>query len=173
MDRLVDTVHAALAVGHTAQAGTGQQTQGAGDDTCLVTDNIAEQVAGHNDTIQLTRVLNHEHGRGVNQVVTDLNLRELLGHDLGHDLAPQATGRKDVGLVQTPYGQRRVVLQSQVRGQAGDALDLGARVWLGVHCVPGAIVLLPFTEVDATGQLTDDVEVDAAAHLCLQWRAVD
>lgn len=173
MDRLVDTVHAALAVGNTAQTGTGQKTQGAGDDTRLVADDIAKQVAGDNDTVQLARILNHEHGRRVNEVVTDRHLRELLGHNLSHDLAPQTAGREDVGLVQTPYGQRRVVLQGQVRSQAGDALNLGARVWLRVHGVSGPIVFLPLTEVDAAGQLTDDVEIDTAAHFSLQRRAVD
>ena len=173
MDRLVDTVHPALAVGHTTQTSAGQQTQGAGDDTRLVTDDITEQVASHNNTIQLAWVLDHKHGSRVNEVVTNRHLRELLSHNLSNDLAPQTARRKNVSLIQTPHRQRRVVLQSQVRCEAGNALDLGARVRLRVQREPGPVVLLALAEVDAARQLADDVEVHAAAHVRLQRGAVD
>lgn len=173
MDRLVDTVDTALAVRNTAQTGTGQETQRAGDNTSLVADDITEEVAGDNDTVELAGVLDHEHGSGVDQVVTDLDLRELIGHDLSDDLAPQTASSQNIGLVQTPHGERGVVLQGQVTGQAGDALDLSARVGLGVHGESGAVVLLALTEVDTTSKLTDDVEVDTTADLGLQWGALD
>lgn len=173
MDRLINTVDTALAVRDAAQTGTGQETQRAGDDTSLVANNITEEVAGDNNTVKLTGVLDHEHSSRVDQVVTNLDLRELLGHDLSDNLTPQTASSQDISLVQTPHGQRGVVLQSQVGGQAGDALDLGARVGLSVHGVARAVIFLALAEVDATSQLTDDVEVDTTADFGLQWRALD
>lgn len=173
VDRLVDTVDTVLAIGDTAQRGTGQETQGAGDDTSLITDDITEQVASNDDTVQLAGVLNHKHGSGVNQVVTNLDLRELLSHNLSDNLAPQTASSQDIGLVQTPHGERGVVLQSQVGGQTDNALDLGARVGLSVHGEAGTIVLLAVAEVDTTRQLTDDVEVDATANVGLEGGALD
>lgn len=172
VDGLVDTVNAALAIRHTAQTGTGQQTKRTGNDTSLVADNITEQVARNNNTVQLTGILDHKHSGRVNQVVTDLNLRELLGHNLSNDLAPQTASSEDIGLVQTPHGERGVVLQSKVAREAGDALDLGARVGLGVHGEAGPVVLLAVAEVDTAGQLADDVEVHAAADFLLQRGAL-
>lgn len=173
MDRLVDTVDTALAIGDTAQTGTGQETQGTGDNTSLITDDITEQVASNDDTVQLAGVLDHKHSSGVNQVVTNLELGELLSHNLSDDLAPETAGSQDVGLVQTPHGERGVVLQSQVSGQTDDTLDLGAGVGLGVHGEAGTVVLLAVAEVDTTRQLTDDVEVDAAADIGLEGGALD
>lgn len=173
MNRLVDTVDTALAIRDTAQTGTGQETQGTGDNTGFVADDITEEVAGNNNTVELAGVLDHEHSSRVDQVVTDLNLRELLSHDLSDDLAPQTASSQNIGLVQTPHGERRVVLQSQVTSQTGDALDLGARVGLGVHGEARAVVLLAVTKVDTTSQFTDDVEVHTTAHVGLQGGALD
>lgn len=173
MDRLVNTVHLALAIGNAAQTGRGQQTQRAGNNTRFVADDITEQVASDDDAVQLARVLDHDHSSGVNQLVADLELRELLLHDLGDDLAPKTAGSQDVGLVETPDGQGRVVLQGQVSGQTDDALDLGPRVRLCVHSESAAVVLLALAEVDTARQLADDVEVDAPADVCPQRRAFD
>lgn len=173
MDGLVDTVAAALSIGDTAQTGTGQQSQRARNDTSLVGNDITEQVASHNDTVQLTGVLDHQHSSRVNEVVTDGNLGVFLLHDLVNNLAPETASGEDIGLVQAPNGERRVVLQSQVGSEANDTLDLRARVGLSVHSVSGAVVLLALAEVDTTSQLTDDVEVDAAADLGLEGGALD
>lgn len=110
VNRLIDTVDLVLAIGDTAQTGRGQQTQRARDDTGLITDDIAEQVARNDNTVQLAGVLDHEHGCGVDQVVSELQLRELLLQDFSHGLAPQTTRCQDVGLVQTPDGERWVML---------------------------------------------------------------
>ena len=65
------------------------------------------------------------------------------------------------------------MLQSQVCGETGDALDLGARVRLGVEGVAAAVVFLSLAEVDTTGQFTDDVEVDATADVGSQGGTFD
>lgn len=168
VDGLVDAVALALAIRDTAQTGAGQQTQAAGDDGSLVGDDVAEEVAGNNNTVQGARVLDHDHGGTVNKLVAELELGELLLHDLGDYLSPQSAGGEHVGLVQTPDRNRGVLGEREVGGKAGDALDLGAGVGLGVHGEAGAIVLLAVAEVDAAGQFTDDVEVCAAADLGLE-----
>lgn len=163
VNRLVDTVNLALPIGNTTQTGTRKQTQRTRDNTRLVTDNITKQVASNNNTIQLPRVLDHNHSRRVNKLVPNLHLRELLLENLRHNLTPQPTRRENIGLVQTPHGERRVVLQGHVGGETGDAFDFGARVRLCVQCVAVAVVFLAVAEVNTTSQFTDDVEVDAAA----------
>ena len=173
VNRLVDTIHLALTIGNTTQTSTGQKTQRPRDNTSLVTNDITKQVTGDDNPVQLARVLNHNHSRRVNQLMPDLHLRELLSHHLRHNLPPQPTRREDVGLVQTPHGERRVVLQGQVCGETGDALDFGARVRLGVEGVAAAVVFLSLAEVDTTGQFTDDVEVDATADVGSQGGAFD
>lgn len=173
MDRLVDTVDTALAIRNTAQTGTRKETQRTGDNTSLITDDITEQVASNNNTVQLTGVLDHEHSSGVNEVVTNGDLGVLLLHNLGDDLTPQTAGSEDVGLVQAPDGQGRVVLQSEVGGKTDDALNLVTGVRLGVHGVSGTIILRALSKVDTARQLTDDVEVDSAANIGLKGGALD
>ena len=173
MDRLVDTVATALAIRNTAQTGTGQQTQGARNDTSLVANDITEQVAGNNNTVQLTGILDHQHSSRVNEVVTEGNLRVLLLHHLVNNLTPETASREDISLIQAPNGERRVVLQSEVGSEANNTLDLGPRVGLSVHGVSGAVVFLALAEVDTTSQLTDDVEVDTAADVGLEGGALD
>ena len=169
VDGLVDTVALALAVRDTTERSAGQQTQAAGDDGSLVRDDVAEQVAGDNNTVQSTRVLDQDHGSAVDELVTNLQLRELLLHDLGDDLSPQSAGGEHVGLVQTPDGSWGVLGESEVGGETSDALNLMARVGLGVHGVTRTIVLGAVTEVDTTGQFADNVDVDATADFGLEW----
>ncbi len=173
MDRLIDAVALALAIWDAAQARARQQPDAPGDDGGLVADDVAEQVAGHDDAVQGARVLDHEHGGAVDELVVQLQLRELLLKHLGHDLPPQAAGRQHVGLVQAPDLGGRVVGQGQEARQAGDALDLGARVRLRVHGEAGPVVLGALAKVDAARQLADDDKVGAAAHLGLERGAVD
>lgn len=172
VDWLVDTV-AAAAVWDAAEGSRGEKADGARDDGRLVGDDVTKQVASDNDAVQGTRVLDHQHGGRVDKVVANLQLRELVRHDLSHDLAPQTRRRQHVCLVERPDRERRVGLQGQVCGEAHDALDLGAGVRLGVPGVAVAGVLLALAEVQAAGQLADDVEVGAAADLGLERRDVD
>lgn len=151
MDRLVDTIDRARSVRDAAQTSAGQETQRTGDNARLVGDNVTEQVTCDDDTIQLARVLDHDHSSRINKLVLDLELGEFLGHDLGDGLAPQTAGREDIGLVERPDGERRVVLEGEVGAEAGDALDLGARVGLRVQGVAAAVVFLALAKVDAAG----------------------
>ena len=173
MNGLVDAVALALSVGRCGQRSTGQETERAGDDGGLVGDDVAEQVAGDDDTVEGTRVLDHQHGSRIDQVVAQLQLRELLLHDLSHDLAPQPACRHHVGLVERPDRRGRALGQSEVGSEAGNALDLVAVVGLCVAGVAATVVLCALAEVDAASKLADNVEVDAAADLGLEGRAVD
>jgi hypothetical protein len=169
---LVDAVALALSVRRRGERGAGQKAEGAGDDGSLVGDNVAEQVAGDDDTVEGTRVLDHQHSSRVDQVVAELQLRELLLHDLGHDLAPQSAGGHHVGLVERPDGRGRVLGQSEVGSETGDALDLVAVVGLCVAGIAAAVVLCALAEVDAASELADDVEVHATTDLGLERRAI-
>lgn len=173
VNRLVDTVHLALAVRDARQTRAGQQTQRARNHTRFIRDNVTEQVAGDDDAVQLAGVLNHDHRRRVDQLVVELQLRELLRDDLGNDLAPQTARSKNICLVERPDGQRRVMLQGQMRGKTGDPLDLRAGVWFSVQRVAVAGVLLALAKVNPARQLSDDVEVDIAANVSLQRRDID
>ena len=173
MNGLVDAVALALSVGRSSKRSAGQEAEGAGDDGSLVGDDVAEQVAGHDDTVEGPRVLDHQHSSRVDQVVAELQLRELLLHDLRHNLAPQAAGGHHVGLVERPDGRGRVLGQSEVSSKTSDALDLVAVVGLCVASVAAAVVFCALAEVDAASELADNVEVHATTDLGLEGRAVD
>ena len=173
MDGLVDAVALALAVGDAAEGRRGEQADGAGDDRGLVGDDVAEQVAGDDDTVEGAGVLDQQHGGAVDQLVLELQLGELPADDLGDGLAPEARGGEHVGLVEGPDLGGRVLGQGEEAGEAGDALNLGAAVGLGVAGVAGTVVLGAVAEVDAAGKLADDDEVGTAADLGLERGAVD
>ena len=173
MDRFVNAVALALTVGQTAQAGAGEEADAAGNNGGLVADDVAKQVAGDDDAVKGAGVLDHDHGSAVDELVGELELGELVGKDLGDDLAPKAAGGQHVGLIQAPHLGRRVLGQGEEAAEAGDALNLGAAVGLRVHGEARAVVLLAVAKVDAAGELAHDDEVGAAADLGLERRAVD
>lgn len=174
MNRLVDAVALALSIGKTSQTGTGQQTNAARDNTGLVTDDVAEQIAGHDDAVEGAGALDHEHGGRVDELVLELQLGELVLEEVGDGLAPQAAGGEHVGLVETPDLGRGVLGEGQEGRQAGDALDLGPAVGLRVHGEAlDAVVLDAVAEVDAARQLAHDDKVGAAADFGLERGAVD
>lgn len=105
--------------------------------------------------------------------MSNLKLWELLGHNLGDDLSPQTRGSEDVGFIERPDWKRRVVLEGKVCCEAGDSLNLWARVWLGVPGSSITVVLLSLTKVDTASQLADDVEVYISANIGLQWGDID
>lgn len=172
VNRLVDTI-AARAIWDAAQRRRREQTDGARNDGRLIGDDVTEQVARDNNAVERARVLNHQHSRRVNKVVTELELRELLLHHLRHNLTPQPRRRKNIRLVERPHRQRRVGLHSQVSREAGDALNLRARVHLGIPRYSITGILLALAKVQSTRQLADDVEVGAAADFGLERRNVD
>ncbi len=173
MDWLIDTIAPALSIRNTTQACTWQQTNASWDHARLITDDISKQVAGDHDPIESPWALHQQHSCAIDQVMPDLQLRELLFHNLSNHLSPQSTRRQHVRLVQAPDWKRGVVLQSQVCRKSCDPLNFRSRVWFSVPGNSVPIVLLSLTKVDATGQLTDDVEVCATAHLGLQGRDID
>lgn len=169
MNRLVDTVALALAIGETTQTGTGQQADTARNDTGLVADDIAKEVARHDNTVECAGALDHQHSRRVDQLMLQLQLRELILEQLRDSLPPQTTRSKHVCLVQTPDLGGGILSESQEGRQASNALNLGLAVGLGVHGEAlDAIVLNTVTKVDTTGQLTHDDKVSAAADLGLE-----
>lgn len=173
MDRLVDTIDLGLAIRHSSQTGTGEQAQRTGDNTGFVRDDVSKQIARNHNSIQLTRVLDHEHSRRIDQMVAQLQLRELVGHDLCDNFPPQSAGCEHIGLVQTPHWQGGIILQREMACKTRDTLNLGARVRFRVESEAVAGVLLAVAKVDAACQLADDVEVDVTAYVGLERRDVD
>lgn len=172
MNGLVDAVALALAVGNSAQASAGQETNATRDNTGLVTNDIAEKVAGDDNAVEAGGVLDHDHGRTVNELVLDLEVGEFLLERLGHDLAPQTAGGQNVSLVERP-DLLLATAAGEEASETGNALNLGARVGLHVPSGARAVVLLAVAKVDAAGQFADDDEVGAAADLGLEGRGVD
>lgn len=175
MDGLVDTVAQALAVWHTAQAGAGEKAQTSRDDGGFVGNDVAEEVGGDDDAVEGARVLDHDHGRRVDELVLEFQLGEFLLHGLGEDAAPESARGEHVGLVQAPDLAGRGLCEGQVCPEAGDAFDLLARVGLAVLgefvLAVGRVAFDPVAEVDATREFADDHEVGALAHFLLQGRA--
>jgi hypothetical protein len=81
MDGLIDSVQLGLAIWDATQTGTRQQTQTSWDDTSLVANDVTEQVAGNNNTVQRSWVLDHKHSRRVDEVGARLEMRVLVLHD--------------------------------------------------------------------------------------------
>ncbi len=172
MDRLVDAVALALAIGNTAETGTGKQTNATGDDTGLVGDDVTKQVASDNDTVEESGLLDHDHGSAVNELMLNSEVGELVGKSLSHDLAPETAGGEDIGLVKRP-DLLITTTTGQETGQTSNTLDLGAGVGLLVPGLAAAIILLALAKVDATGQLADDDEVGALADGGLEGGVLD
>lgn len=161
---LVDAIALALAIRNAAQAGAGQQANAAWDDAGLVADDVAKQVTRDDDAVQAARVLDHDHGRAVDELVLHLEIRKLLLERLCHDLAPEPARRQHVGLVQRPH-LGLAAAPRQEPGQTRHTLDLGARVRLRVPGVAVAVVLVALAKVDAARELAHDDKIGAAAHL--------
>src|SRR5262249_20144536 len=67
VNRLIDTIDAALAVRNPAQTSTGKQSKRTGDNASLVADDIAKEVARDDNPVQLPRIFNHQHGCAVDE----------------------------------------------------------------------------------------------------------
>ena len=91
MNRLIDTIALVLPIRNTTQTRTWQQTNASGDYARLVTNDVSKQVAGNHNTIQFSRGLHQDHSRAINQLVLELQLRELFFHNLVNHLSPQST----------------------------------------------------------------------------------
>lgn len=172
VNRLINTIAFPLAVRDPAQTRTREQTNTTGNHTRLVADNVAKEVTRDNDTIQRGGVLDHNHGRRVNELMFHLEVRKLLFKRLRHDFAPEAARRQHIGLVERPH-LGVAASPGQEPREPGHALHLGARVGLLVPRVPAAVVLVALAKVDAARELADNDKVGAAAHGRLERRGVD
>jgi hypothetical protein len=82
--------------------------------------------------------------------------------DAGDDLAPEAGGLEDVGLVDRGDAWGTAIggaAAGRLEGGAGDPLDFGPVVLAGVE--GGIAVAAGLAEVDAAGELADDQQVGA------------
>jgi len=104
VDRFINDIALPLAIRDAPEARAGPQPNAARDDTCLVADDIAEQIASDDDAVESAWVLDHEHGGRVDELVLDFQLGELLSEDVVDDAALQAAGSEDVGLVERRDG---------------------------------------------------------------------
>lgn len=93
MNRLIYPIDLALPIRDPAQARARQQAQAPRDHARLVADDVPEQITRHHDPVQRPRVLDHDHRRAVDQLVPELQLRELLRHHPAHYLPPQPARR--------------------------------------------------------------------------------
>lgn len=172
VDGLVNTITLALAVRNAAQASTGQQANAAGDNTSLVADDVAKEIASDDNTVKTSGVLDENHGSAIDELVLDLEIRELAFKRLRHDLAPQTAGGQHIRLVQGP----NLLLASATgheASQTSNTFDLGAGVGFRVPGRAGAVVFLALAKVDAARQLADNDNVGATADLRLEGRGVN
>ncbi len=61
-----------LSVWDTAQARARAEADASGDDTSFVANDVAEQVACDDHAVEAARVLDHDHGRAVDELVMQL-----------------------------------------------------------------------------------------------------
>ena len=165
-------LHFPFAVWRGCEACARKETKGARNDRRFVADDVAEQVARDDNTIQRSGILYHQHRRAINQMMSQLQLRELFAHHIRDSLTPQPRRRHHIGLIQAPDRQGRVLSQRQVSRQPRHTLDLHSRVGFRVHREARSVVLLPLAEVDSACKLTHDVEVHSPADLGFQGRDV-
>ena len=65
------------------------------------------------------------------------------------------------------------MLQGQVSRESGDTLNFRTRVRLGIPGSSITVILLPLAEIDATGQLADDIKVGTATDFGFEGRNID
>jgi hypothetical protein len=111
------------------------------------------------------------HRARIDEQVLELEVRELLAHDARRGTPPQPRRLEHVRLV---HGRKLPPPRArELRGRAHDALDLARRVDARVErpfLPPVDALASLLAEVDATGQLAHDDEVDATEPLGLERR---
>ena len=166
---LINPTDHTFPIRHPVQTRAGQQTQASRYHTRLITYDIPKQVTRDDDSIQRPWVLDHQHGRTINQMMPKLQLRKLVLHHLAHNPPPQATRRKHIGFIQTPHFPRRLLSHGQMGRQPRHPLNLRPGIGFRVPRVTIVVLLLlALPEVDAPRQLADDGEVDAAADVLFE-----
>ena len=109
--------------------------------------HISEHVLGEHNTVELSRVGDHDHSCGINELVLELELRVFLRHELGDSLPPKTRGGEDIGFVDGDDGEWWVGGESDLRGDSGDTLDFRDRVDGLVPRDTLGVGFLAFTEV--------------------------
>src|SRR5690554_263346 len=151
----------------------GQHADGAGEHRGLVGEDIAEHVIGdyHIDLLGCA----HQLHRGVVHIhVRQLDIRVVPSH-LFHHLTPQLAGGEHVNLVHR--AQLAVAQASHIEADDSDATDLalavGQRIVYLTLTVVQHTTLTKLTEIDATGQLAHDQDVQTNNHLELENKNFD
>ena len=102
--------------------------------------------------------------------MAQLDVGELLGMNPGHLLAPQQPAFHHVGLLDR--AQPVAALAREIEGDAGDALDLGRGVDLGVDAAALAIRqrldAARLAEIDPAGEFADDQDIQSGDQLGLE-----
>ena len=109
--------------------------------------HVTEHVLGQDDTVELPRVSNHDHGSRVDELVLQLELRVLFGHELSDSLPPQTRGGENVCLVDRNDGKRGFYGKGNLSSDTSDSLDFRDRVDGLVPCDTVGVGFLTFTEV--------------------------
>ncbi|ELQ11774.1 Glutamine amidotransferases class-II [Pseudomonas syringae BRIP39023] len=154
------------------QRGRRQHADGAGEHRRLIGEDVAEQVVGH-DHIELLGCTHQLHGGIVDVHVAQFDFRVILG-DLLDDFTPQLAGREYVGLVHR--AELLATHHGHIETDPGNAADLAFAVRQRVVGLTLAIIQHPRTawrtEVDTTGQLANDQDIQAGDDFRLQARRV-
>ncbi|MNN05255.1 hypothetical protein D3C81_1180090 [compost metagenome] len=149
-----------------------QHADGTGQHGSFIRQDVTEHVVRHHHVELLGRT--HQlHGSVVDVHVAQFNVWIALGHVLDH-FTPQLAGRQDVGLVHR--AQLFATHSGHVEADAGDAADFAFAV--GQRVVGLAFAAFEFTlatrgtEVDATGQLANDEDIQTRNDFRLERRRV-
>ncbi|MNS68679.1 hypothetical protein D3C72_1019640 [compost metagenome] len=140
----------------------------------FVRQDVAEQVAGHDD-IELARVAHQLHGGVVDIHVRQLHVRILARH-FNDDVAPELGRLQHIGLVHA--AQLLVALAGRFEADARNAAHFGFGVAHGVvafafareHAIGRRTNAARRAEIDVACQFADDQDVQAGHDLGLQRR---
>ena len=131
--------------------------------------NVAEEIVA-NDDVVLLGIAHQLHRAIVGEHVFEGDVREFRPVHGGDDLLPQHAGFHHVVLFRR--GHLVAALARQIEGDAGNSLDLAGGVELGVDGPLLAVLegddLLRLTEIDATGELAHDQDVEILDQLALE-----
>lgn len=144
---LVDTHGALGRVRGTSKRSRWEETEGSGDDGSLVRDNVAKEILGNDNTVELAWVCDHHHGGRVDKVVLELELGVLGLHDTSEGLAPETGSGHDVCLVERGNLHWWLGGEGNLSCHTSDALDLGLGVLANVLCPAFLIWLNALSEV--------------------------
>jgi hypothetical protein len=163
MDRLIQAEGAVLRP-TLPERGRRQHPETAGEDGRLVGQDVAEEVLG-DDHVEVGRPADEEHRARVDELVVQAD-GGMARPDLVGNRPPEPRRREHVGLVDR--GDELAAGRGELEGQLDDAPDLVLRIWervLGGSLARRARGFVPLAEIDPTGELADDEQVDPVEQL--------